>query len=152
MAPKRVIKVKTKSSSSSVVRSKISVQEVNRLVTDKVSESVNQCYGVSPVFVVGVEPGSSSGEFVLKLKDGNSVFCAIVTLDNEEGTAQLRAKAWGFVMGQLTGTNVETFETADEAGKITILESIDAEVPYDCTIKITSWGGRFEAKVVSLIG
>jgi len=83
MAPKRVIKVKTKSSSSSVVRSKISVQEVNRLVTDKVSESVNQCYGVSPVFVVGVEPGSSSGEFVLKLKDGNSVFCAIVTLDNE---------------------------------------------------------------------
>ena len=65
---------------------------------------------------------------------------------------KLRAKAWGSVMEQLTGTNVETFETANEAGKITILESIDAEVPYDCTIKITSWGGRFEAKVVSLIG
>ena len=107
---------------------------------------------MSPVFVGGVEPGSNSGEFVLKLKDGSDVFCAIVTFENEEGTAELRAKAWGSVMEQLTCSNVVTFETADEAGKITILESIDAEVPYDCTIKIISWGGRFEAKVVSLIG
>ena len=32
MSPKRVIKVKTKGSSSSAVRSKVPVQEVNRLV------------------------------------------------------------------------------------------------------------------------
>ena len=51
-----------------MVRSKIWVQEANRLVTSKVSESVNQCYGMSPVFVGEVEPGSSSGEFVLKLR------------------------------------------------------------------------------------
>ena len=57
-----------------MVRSKISVQEANRLVTSKVSESVNQCYGMSPVFVGEIEPGSSSGEFVLKL-DGCDVFC-----------------------------------------------------------------------------
>ena len=76
-----------------MVRSKISVQEANRLVTNKVSGFVNQCYRMSPVFVGGVEPGSSSGEFVLKLKDGSDVFWAIVTLENEEGTAELRAKA-----------------------------------------------------------
>ena len=58
-----------------MVRSKISVQEANRLVTSKVSESANQCYGMSLVFVGEVEPGSSSGEFVLKLKDGCDVFC-----------------------------------------------------------------------------
>ena len=82
-----------------MVRSKISVQEANRLVTSKVSESVNQCYGMSPVFVGEVEPGSSSGEFVLKLKDGCDVFCAIVTLENEDGTAELRAKSLGLCNG-----------------------------------------------------
>ena len=50
-------------------------------------------------------------------------------------------------MQQLTGTNVGTFETADEAGKITILGSTDAKVPHDCTIKIASWGGRFDVMV-----
>ena len=75
---------------------------------------------MSPVFVGGVGPGSSSGEFVLKLKDEGGVFCAIVTPENEEGTAELRAKAWGSVMEQLTGTDVGIFETANEAGKIAI--------------------------------
>ena len=88
-----MIKVKIKSSSRSAAQSKIPVQEVNRLVTNMVSESVKQCYGMSPVFFGGVEHCSRSGEFVLKLKDGSDIFCAIVTLENEEGKAELRAKA-----------------------------------------------------------
>jgi len=88
---------------------------------------------------------------VLKLKNGSDIFCAMVTLENEEGTAELRAKTWDSVMEQLTRTYVETFEAADEAGQVSILERIDAEIPiYDCTIKITHWGGLFEAKIPNL--
>ena len=80
------------------------------------------------------------------LKDGSGVFCVTVDLENEEGTVKLRAKAGGFVMGQPTGTNVETSGAAngygDEASTLTALGGTDAKVPCDCTIKITSRGGR----------
>ena len=78
----------------------ISVRGASRLVTKQINDALNKCYMLPPVHVIALEP-NPSGKFVLKLKNGSDVFSAMVTLENEEGTAELRAKAWGSVMEQL---------------------------------------------------
>ena len=127
----------------------ISVREVNRLMETQNEDAENKCFTLTHVHVVAIGP-NSSGEYTIKLKNGSVVFCAMVTLENEDGTAEFQAKAWGSVMEQITDTNVKKFEAAGEAGQVSILEKFDATFPYQCTIKMIYWGGRFEAKLLDL--
>ena len=149
---KRLRIIPASSSSSSMkpgTNTTISVREVNRLMETQNEDAENKCFTLTHVHVVAIGP-NSSGEYTIKLKNGSVVFCAMVTLENEDGTAEFQAKAWGSVMEQITDTNVKKFEAAGEAGQVSILERIDVEFAYECTIKITHWGGRFEAKILNL--